>query len=280
MKALLLNKKFIALDLEKLSLYWWVLRICQVLLVIAVLVVVILDSGRSAIPDISFLSDSAIKWMIMASELAGYWQNIVTSVAVVLIGALGALASGIDPWKWRVVQSCLDEFRDSVFASKSHKNDFNYSHRVTLFRLQNGCIRMFKPWWRKWLVPIARSGTVTKATKSIFRFSDNPNEIEGVVGKAWCLTGWYIVEDLPLPSADMSLEQKADYYTKTNITVDTAIKMNYTARSYAATKVEVKGKPWGVLVLDSAKEKIPITSKLNPPFRLLASAVSPILESI
>jgi hypothetical protein len=271
---------FISLDLERSGKKFWALRICQALLVLAVFGLVVMDSGGSFFSKAPFLREETQHLLQKMSIHADYWQGIVTPIALLLVGLLERLVSGLNPWKRKVIQSCLDEFRDRVFAGNSHKYDPSYSHTVTLFRLQNGCIRMGKMWHEKWLVPVARSGAIRKTTTSIFWLSDDPLKIEGVAGKAWTLPSWYFAEDLSQPSMELSQAEREEYYTKTNITVDKALSRNYNARSYGAIKVEVKGKPWGVLVLDSTKEKLPKKVKINPHFKLLVSAISPVLESL
>jgi len=144
-----------------------------------------------------------------------------------VIALLDNKLRSLDPWKWKAIQSCLDEFRDQVFDGTDHAEDLNFKHRVTLYRLQNGSLKMLQPLWQRWLVPVARSGIITKRTRSIFRLPDNPNKIEGVVVQAFLKKGiWLRAEEVPELRHDMTESDKRAYRDKTSISVDKALKMN------------------------------------------------------
>jgi len=91
---------------------------------------------------------------------------------------------------------------------------------------------------------------------------------------------WLQAERIPELRHDMTESDKRAYRDKTSISADKALKINDTARSHSAIRMEVNGKPWGVLVLDSVNPKMPESLYLNRLFRLLTSAIAAILEVI
>jgi hypothetical protein len=272
----------ISLDHEDKKKFFSAARFVQYLFALAMIIIVMASSAISFQQWLGFLSYSAKQNLIGISMFSNTWQPVFLPILASCYSFFGKVAGGLDVLKWESVQSSLDGFRDEVFSEQVHIRDLNYKHRVTLFRLQGGSIKLLKPCWEKWLIPVARSGIITKRTKSIFRLHDNKNMIEGVVVQAFLARGggWVWVEDVPAISEGMTHEEHQTYHDKTKISVDKARRMGYDARSYAAVKMEVRGKPWGVLVLDSAHSKLPSESKVNTLFRVLASALEPTLGAI
>ncbi|WP_216906814.1 hypothetical protein [Synechococcus sp. CCY 0621] len=238
-------------------------------------------NGSSALP-IPFISNASHgTFLADLANWANPWQPVVLPILSTVLPLLEALARSSTPWKWVAIQSCLDEFARAVYSSRDHQNDFEYQHRATIYRVQYGCVAMLKPPWHKYFVPIARSGTVTKNTRSIFRFSDHPNDMEGVVGQAWCMNGrWVEIKDVPTPHPTMTDKEKQDYFNLVRVPVDKAIEMNYNAKAYAAISIELNGKRWGVLILDSTNTVIPKNNAYKHAFRVFISAISPILGTI
>jgi hypothetical protein len=212
------------------------------------------------------------------------WGPAVLVIAVAALTLVETYQRFNDPWKWKAIQSCLDGFSEVVYADSLYQDGFEHEHRITIFRLQRGCIKLLKPCTRKWFVPIARSGSLKKETRSIFRFSDNPEQIEGIVGRAWCKPRkWYQASDIPILTQSMAEHQKEDYVNKTNYPVDKALAKRYNARSYAAITMELRGRLWGVLVLDSTCERIPNMESAKTYakyFRLFICSVTPLLEAL
>jgi hypothetical protein len=60
------------------------------------------------------------------------------------------------PKVWAAVKECLDKLRDDVFPAQT---DFEYEHRVTLFRLEKRWRWCLPPKRVRVLVPILRSGS-------------------------------------------------------------------------------------------------------------------------
>ena len=212
------------------------------------------------------------------------WGPAVIVIAVATLTLVETYQRFNDPWKWKAIQSCLDGFSEVIYSSSQYQDGFEHEHRITIFRLQHGCFKLLKPCTAKWFVPIARSGSLKKETRSIFQFSDNPNQIEGVVGLAWCQPRrWYQTFAIPALSDSMTDQQKSEYEQKTNYPVDKALLKGYSARSYAAITMEVRGKLWGALVLDSTCDRIPNMESAKTfakYFRVFISSVTPLLEAL
>ena len=272
----------ISLDHDSKDRHFYAIRIIQIFLFLLICLIAIAGSVDKVSERLSFLSPNAKECILSASRFIHIWQEIAIPTISVLIALLDNTVRSLDPWKWKAIQSCLDEFRDQVFDGQDHAEDLNFKHRVTLYRLQNGSLKMLKTVWQKWLVPVARSGIITKRTSSIFCLPDNPSKIEGVVAQAFLKKEgiWLREEDVPELSPNMTDSDKQAYRVKTRISVDKALMMNYRAKSYAAIRMEVNGKPWGVLVLDSENSRMPSPPELTRMFRLLTSAIAPILEAI
>jgi hypothetical protein len=226
-------------------------------------------------------------WAFTLQEFASWHTNWGPAVIVIAVGALTVIEAYRrfnDPWKWKAIQSCLDGLSQVVFAGAPYQDGFEHEHRITTFRLQRGCLQLLKPCTERWFVPIARSGSLKKKTRSIFRYSDNPKCIEGIVGRAWCQPGkWYQPSHIPELSSSMTPQAEADYVNKTNYSIDKARAKRYDARSYAAITMELRGNLWGVLVLDSTCDTTPnmkAAKTFAKYFRLFISSVTPLLEAL
>jgi hypothetical protein len=226
-------------------------------------------------------------WAFPLQKFDSWHTSWGPAVIVIAVGALTVVEiyrRFNDPWKWKAIQSCLDGLSQVVFAGAPYQDGFEHEHRITIFRLQRGCLQLLKPCTERWFVPIARSGSLKKKTRSIFRYSDDPKCIEGIVGRAWCQRGrWYHASHIPELSSSMTPQAEADYVNKTNYSVDKARAKRYDARSYAAITMELRGNLWGVLVLDSTCDTTPnmqAAKTFAMYFRLFISSVTPLLEAL
>lgn len=172
------------------------------------------------------------------------------------------------PWVWATIHSILNEFREHAFRAETTGDPLHY-HRVTLFKhvrmkwwLSHESWRSrFWPWgkgrypWSGWLVPVARSGHTTKSSSTVFLAPDDADHAEGVAGKTWALNSTLPVSKLPNLQDSPNQEQIADYSRRTFASEDwlrTRLGNDKPLpQSLHGIPVEVKGKPWGVLVLDS-----------------------------
>jgi hypothetical protein len=172
------------------------------------------------------------------------------------------------PWIWAAIQAIFDEFRERCFVLDA-KDPVHY-HRVTLFQHVRAW-RLWKFWlcvwsWRKghypwsgWLVAVARSGHTTKRCESRFLAPDNADHAEGVAGQAWATNDLLLVDNLPSLDMASSDEIIAEYAQRTFVPEEwVRIRLRKSTpmpRSLCGAPVEVDGKIWGVLVLDSRSER-------------------------
>jgi hypothetical protein len=150
----------------------------------------------------------------------------------------------------------LDEFRDQVF--KNETPELEQHRRVTLFRHTSVAWRF--PFFCGFLVPVERSGTFTRKTRSTFLAPDDGERCEGVAGRAYGRGRTVSVESLP-GLQRLSSEQDVSRYAELTFMTERRVR-GYTKkgkllpRSIVAIPIEVAARPWGVLVFDSTGEKI------------------------
>lgn len=89
--------------------------------------------------------------------------------------------------------------------------------------------------------------------------------------------------ELPELTADSTEEEREQYARQTFVDrdwVDGRLQSDKRlARWYAAIRVKVEGKPWVVLVVDSASPQVIDSRKLSGALRLLLPGLSPFLGS-
>ena len=134
-----------------------------------------------------------------------------------------------------------------------------------------------------WLVPVLRSGHTAQVSRSIFLAPSggSSHEVEGVVGKAWSSKSTVIVDQLKEIRNNSALRTRKTYATKTFSDVgfvDRYIAQNRTPpRSIGAIPIEVHGKIWGALVLDS-QEPDGVTKEKTNQFKLTTNLIGQLLE--
>lgn len=172
-----------------------------------------------------------------------------------------------NPWVWDKLKFILDEYQGKAF--NVNPSDPQDHHRVTLFKEHSRCIlrrhwsssSAWKPWGNtpvisRYLVPVLRSGHISQKSSALFHIPDDSDKSEGVAGKAWSANEAIIISDLPdVNRPRPGVRDRRKYAESTNSTVemvDSYIgKGRQLPRSIAAIPIEVDGKPWGVVVLDS-----------------------------
>lgn len=213
-------------------------------------------------------------------------QNIAWIVAVVgppMVGLLQVIRRKYgNPWAWEAIQKILDEFSKEVFGDSADPDDY---HRVTLFKHRQWCWAWSPSKVKGWLIAVARSGHLTKEKIRRFRAPDDGEACEGVAGYAWRVRDWVRVPEnekpLPVLSA-MSKETEIESYAKSCKVKTESVKLlirrgKPAAQSFAALRVQLKGKPWGVLVLDS-RNPGPIDKSRLDRFKVYANLLTPLLE--
>jgi hypothetical protein len=179
---------------------------------------------------------------------------IVAGISVRIRKALGNRRT------WKVVQVLLDHYWQESFAKdKDTKDDPHHFHRVTMFK---HCRLHFGKWpFSGWMVPVARSGHSTKSGIRHFKASlSNPDQAEGVAGRAFAYQKMVPVYDLPHLNVARTNDDDVKRYAEKSFLSIRKIEKDCnsdrpTSRSLLGIPVEVKGKPWGAIVLDSHHPK-------------------------
>lgn len=184
---------------------------------------------------------------LTALQSNAWW---VLPVLAILAGILGLLRKHLgSPWLWGAVHQHLDVIRELAFNLQP--NDAVHHHRVTLFKHVPWawCLRKWP--WSGWLVAVERSGHTTQNSIAFFRAPDNPDHAEGVAGMTWARNGTVAVSKLPQLTAQSTDEELKAYSAAAGVSVEWLRRRLPQAQSICGIPVEVKGRLWGVIVLDS-----------------------------
>lgn len=182
------------------------------------------------------------------------------------------------PTTWKAVHLLLDQFRDRAFPNIS--NDPLDHHRVTLFRYRRWCLWPLRRWpWSGWLIPVERSGYLTRRSGSVFRVPDQADDAEGIAGLAYRTGGVIREEDLPDVTQTDDPELLRLYASRTGVTEAWVRTNRPKARSYCGIHIEVGGRPWGVIVLDSRGPDT-IRQRAKRDFRDFGRLLGAILEGV
>ena len=217
-------------------------------------------------------------WAWAMTALTWLQQSAWLSIPVLTLG-LGLMQAARSmigpPWIWETVHYLLDRLQEHVFEQQVG-TPLHY-HRVTLFRY----VRLrpsFCRWpWSGWLVPVERSGHTTRKSRSVFLAPDDADRVEGIAGQTWAQKSVVIVENLPDLSGTHSLRLLEEYAHKTWVSVEWLQSRTQHARSFRGIPVEVKGRLWGVIVLDS-RSPTAIDQNAVKVYRLIGRYLGKLLE--
>ena len=135
-----------------------------------------------------------------------------------LAAICGYLAKRLaDPAMWDLLQDLVDELRDKVFSDAG--SEYQHHHRVTLFKHVRWKFVLRRWPWSGWLFPVVRSGHTTQDSGVCFRAPTDPDQAEGVAGRAWGVTGALRLAELPAISATSTEAERADYASQTGVSV-------------------------------------------------------------
>lgn len=235
------------------------------------------------------LSKPAIDSLQAFAQISG----IILGPALVLLkfwrGRIG------HPGTWAQVQAILDQLQDDLFGD----NDPRHHHQVTLFRHRQVCMhprnwRSSRWWWwgsgrwpwSGWLSPVARSGHAKKASRSTFLAPDDAENAEGIAGATWAFGRKgkipAAIEDLPMLTAASPETDVQAYAASTWVSVEWVRwylgRGKTPPRSYAGRPIEVQGKVWGVLVIDSRNAKLPYMPTLEKTTNSAAKLLGVVLK--
>jgi len=198
------------------------------------------------------LARTAVTYM----QTVGWWT---APACIALLAILQSLTkpSGSEAFRgW--ARDIINELRDDVFEEEDKKAPA--LHRLTLFQYRkwSWALGLSIRYWRwpgsGWLIPVERSGDVTRRTNSAFPAGDD-NRTAGVVGQAWAQKVCIYVPNLP--SIDPKCDEAAIklYAQETFVSAKWVRKQKRRtrppSRSYCGVPVEVDGRRWGVLLFDS-----------------------------
>ena len=220
-------------------------------------------------------------YILYAQENA--WWGI--PVSMLFLGAIQVFKkSHGNPIIWNSVHGILNDFRDKVFPNQPAEHE----HRVTLFRHYDSyfCLRtlLTRFPWSGCLVPVVRSGEVTQNPHVIFNAPpDTPNKSTGVAGLTWESRECQHISNLPdldTTSAERRIHSYASKTKSSPANIAKKVKKGkILARSFYGIPVEVKGKTWGVIILDSRNPQIPNAEGIKQLYRNLAIPLERLLEN-
>lgn len=224
---------------------------------------------------------------LLAVQGSTYW---LVPLCALTTGGLTAFRRVIGPpWVWGAIHEFVDSFRNHIF--KHQEDDALHHHRVTLFQ--------FCPWWR-WpcffvkvdlnakLIPIERSGHMTKKSKCYFLAPDDGDSVFGVAGAAFTRQKTIVISGLPEITTDSTKEEISLYAKLGYVTEDWVreridrMRKNPNAgfaRSYCGIPIKVKGKVWGTIVIDS-RHPTAIDDADEGVYELLGRSLSKLLERV
>ncbi|MCI4567569.1 hypothetical protein [Lysobacter sp. CFH 32150] len=200
------------------------------------------------------------------------WAWFYVPLLLVLAWLLGQLRQRIgDPVVWKELHELITFYRNKVFSDVGSGVQFH--RRVTLFKHVGFAFVRWSWPWNNWLIPIVRSGHTTQDCTTRFRIGKKGSTPEGVAGLAWVSDDTVHIEQLPdMLSSTCSDADREAYAEATGMTVQQIQAKPPQGRSFFAIRVEIKGQPWGVLVVDSRQPTIHANRARNqykPPFMTL-----------
>lgn len=223
-------------------------------------------------------------WLKQLFEQTRNWAWLLLPVLLLTAFLSERLRSRVGASQvWRTVQHLIDEYREEMFGRQdARKGDPKHFHRVTLYKHVNwrACFRRWPG--SGWVVPVIRSGFRTKTRIPCFRASlDSPSKAQGIAGQTF-VTGQPIPRSgLPdLATQNATDQEFQDYARSTFVSVKwlKGRKKKTNARALLGIPIEVKGKPWGAMVIDSQNpEEIPVK---NPHLKILLKCLGQLLETM
>ena len=227
-------------------------------------------------------------------EYLNDWSFLLYTLIIVLLLYAPLARRAGDPWLWEKIQYLIDGMRDRLW--EDFENARMDEHRVTIFQRKSFVLFLKRPgasmlWpygkgchpWSGWLVPVLRSGHTAQVSRSIFLAPSGgtSHKVEGVVGKAWASKSTIIIDELKKIHRGSAPQTIKSYATKTFCdigVVDRYLTQNRTPpRSIGAIPIEVHGKIWGALVLDS-REPDGVTEEKTNQFKLTTKLIGQLLE--
>jgi len=253
--------------------------------------------GAVAAGSIAGVLAFLLKWK--SSDFVGIRQELLAvneAYVWITIPAFTAIAGILTFFKthfgtansWKVATHLLEEYRKAIFQSKSTlENEADHHNRVTLYKHVSMRLAFCRWPWSNWVVPVARTGHTTQNWR-IPRFlapTGEPDLAEGVAGLTFANNSTIIVSKLPAltpESSDTAIQRYARKGLVSEKWVRNRLKRgSCSIRSLVGIPIEVDGKPWGAIVVDSRNPEpiIGIKELENEEFKRLARSLSKLLEN-
>jgi hypothetical protein len=178
---------------------------------------------------------------------------------------------------WSLVEATVSDFRDQVF---SQAQGSRHHHRVTLFKKVRHVAR-YRAWIMPkagWLKVVARSH-VSSMSRTVFRAPSDPAKAEGIAGLCWAENKPIFVEQLPQLGASSTEIEIRRYAEDSACPVEYIAKTRPLSRSLFGVPIMVKGKIWGVLVIDSRHPQLPRPA-IESNYGLVAKLLGRVLERV
>lgn len=276
---------------------------------------IVVFGGLLKVEPVRFSSEIIRNSIIWAQEWA-WFVAIAGPILVALIQWFRRTYG--NPWAWETVQKMLEEFREELFDGHDddpidHHRITLFRHRKCCPRLgtalwntgryiknkfvslppdQRYTAGLWKTWtsayaesW-DWLIAVARTGHLKKDSIRQFHAPDDADKCQGVAGKAWRRGRWFMVpaEGSTLPTPLLSNPETCSAYAlETGVTADLVMGQlrvgRQFGRCFAGLLVKRKGKPCGVIVVDSQKDGSISKAKLER-FENYTKLMAPVLERI
>jgi len=189
---------------------------------------------------------------------------------------------------WVNITQVLEEYKKALFDDRPEcKNDGAYHHRVTLYKYTSFRVALCKYPLTGWVVPVARTKHSSLSRIPRYRVpKKDRDKAEGVAGAAYANNTMVPAYDLPIITKSSSDAERAKYSKFGQVSLDwiekRLKKKKCDIRALTGIPVEVKGEPWGVVVVDSRRPEQIITAeelKDNGHYSSLANMLSKLLEN-
>lgn len=250
---------------------------------------------------IQWLDSSHVTFWLKAHPTIAKYVQYFLSMQIEILATLGTLwifsilyRKLGDPWVVDLIKFVLNEYQNNAFEVTPEKNQIPKDHnRITIFRYSTG-LYLFskKPFsWKnykkikfkeRYLAPVLRSGEQSQNSQALFLVTDDSDTTQGVAGRTWCMQQAMTINKLPDVLGD-GKTSRSNYAAKSFCTleiIDRHIQEKKPMpRSISAIPLERKGKPWGVIVLDSRYPN-GVTERAIDEYRLTVSFISQLLEKV
>jgi hypothetical protein len=237
---------------------------------------VIVPALLKADPDqIKNIFGDSIKNTVIYIQQNTWWIILILLTAIFLIDRYRKIIG--NPKDWGIIQYWLNDLREKVFSNCLDEE--LHHHRITLFK---HCKFYFcnRKWpWSGWLIPVIRSGHTTQKSNSYFMAPDQADKVEGVVGQTWSRNVPVYVPRLPDLSIQPTEEKIIKYAKSTWVSPESVNKRKFPQRSYYGIPVEVNGKLWGVIIIDSYNAQLRL-SVIRKAYNNVAKVFDKVLEGI